>query len=284
MKYTNIFLLTIFALILLIPMVSADTQYIEMQRGATMKDYVTVSLGIENIPGITIQKATSYYNWISVAFLFLIGSMSSKRMTRFFAVLVPIFAGLFVYLGWLQANNPVQTYGIIIFATMIGIITYMKGSLKENFGGGGPGSLILNIVFYLIILQTCVGLVNMTGVWTHGNQTNSIGAGGLGYQQNSPNADLSSQVNSSTQSGGFLSVASGVIGSLTDLVIGVMLMFLQIIMSIACFSYILLTIFPIIGESPLGLFMLAALQIGIWFCYAIFLEQFARGKMGATDF
>ena len=102
----------------------------------------------------------------------MLGAMSSKRMTRFFALLIPMFAAMLAFFGWLHAPNEVATWGVIIMTSIIGVVTYMKGSLRENFGGGGPGNLIVNLVFYLIILQTCVGLVLLQDVWT--NPTTNI--------------------------------------------------------------------------------------------------------------
>jgi len=287
MKIVIIFIMIIVSLLLLCPVVSATTQYKEAAMAATMKDYVRVSLGLENIPGILLATATSYYNWISIGFLFLIGSMSSKRMTRFFAILVPVFAALFVWFGWLQAPNEVATWGIIIMAGIIGVVTYMKGSLRENFGGGGPGNLIINIVFYLIILQTCVGLVNATGVWTNPatNLSNNFAATPTDYQVNSPNADLKTIVPTVSNSGGLLEGAAGLLTILGQLALSCILMLVQIVISIAAFSVIINTIFPFIAQTSLGLFMLAAIQIGIWFAYVLFFVNImAKPYPDATAF
>jgi hypothetical protein len=271
MRYLTLFILAVLMIVLLAPSVSAG--YIEAQRSATMKYYVLVSLGIENLPNMTLTKASSLYNWIAIGFIFLIGSMSSKRMTRFFAILIPIFASLFVYFGWLQASNPAQTYAVIIICAIMGVVTYMKGSLRENFGGGGPGNLIINIVFYLIILQTCVGLVNATGVWQHGNQTNYAPTP-TDYQMNAPNADLTQTVPTISNSGGLLQSVTGTASILAQLAISCVKMLMDIVVSIAAFSITINNIFPFItapdGGGMLGVFMLAALQVGIWFAYVLF--------------
>jgi hypothetical protein len=264
MKILNFLFIILIGIFLFIPMVSA-VSYVSESRGATMKDTFRVSLGIENVAGMTLTKALFYYNWISLGFLFLIGAMSSKRMTRFFAILIPIFAAMFVWMGWMNAPNPTMTWGVILMCGLMAVVTYMKGSLKENYGGGGPGSLIINIVFYLIILQTCVGIINATQVW----ETNF--APTPENQQFAPNADLTQSINTATNTGGWLSVIASSATTLTDMALGGIKLLISIIISIAAFSITINSIFPFFAENPLGLLMLGAIQLGIWFVYALFI-------------
>jgi hypothetical protein len=285
MKPIQLILIILFGLMLLTPIVSAT--YTEVQRGATMKNYVLVSLGFENIPGVTLTKATSYYNWVSIGFLFLVGSMSSKRMTRFFALLIPIFAALFVFFGWLQSPNPTATYGIIAMCGILGVVTYMKGSLKENFGTGGPGSIIMNIIFYLIILQAVVGLVNASGVWVHGSQVNSA-LTPTDYQngvQNAPNADLSKSIPSASAGVGYGQTVIDTAAVMVQGLASVLFMILNMLFSLFAFSIIILQIFPFLTEIPLAVSMLALFQIGIYFSYVWFLYQlFAKPSSDTVAF
>jgi len=271
MKLTNIFLIGLIAILLLVPMVSAGTEYVGAQRGATMKEYPLVPLGIENIPGISLEKTVLFYNFISMAFLFLLGAMSSKRMTRFFAILIPTFAGIFVYFQWLTAPNPVQTYGTIIMCALIGVAVYMKGSLKENFGSGGPGSLIMNIAFYIIILESCVGIINSTGVWE--NSGKFMNTATNMSNQWTPNADLTHSIPLASASGGLFESVAGSASMIVQLGLSSLLMLFNILKSIILFSETLAHIFPFMVEAPLGLALLGIIQLGIWFVYAIFVYQ-----------
>jgi hypothetical protein len=272
MKLINLFLIGLIAVLLLIPMASATgADYIRAQRLATMKVYPLVPLGIENIPGITLEKTVLFYNFISIGFLFLLGAMSSKRMTRFFAILIPTFAGIFVYFQWLTSPNPIQTYGVIIMCAIIGAAVYMKGSLRENFGGGGPGSLIMNIAFYIIVLEACVGLINSTGVWEDsGKFMNS--ASNMSNEW-IPNADLSESIPLTSDSGGLYNQAIGVASLIGQLTLSSLMLFINILGSLLLFSATLAHIFPFITTSPLGLAILGTIQLGIWFIYVIFIYQ-----------
>lgn len=263
MKRFNLLLIFLIAITFLVPVVSAE--YVESQMGVTINSFV--SLGIENAPGMTAEKATAYYNWISMGFIFLIGAMSSKKMTRFFAILIPVFAGIFVYIHWLNGPDPVQTYGVIIMCGIMGVVTYMKGSLRENFGGGGPGNLIINLVFYLIILQACVGMVNSTGIWVHNENTN--------YAPNqtsqfAANADLTQSVTKTSNSGGLLEEIWGTGSILLSLAGSGILMLINVVISIAAFYITISTIFPFITQTPSGTALLVVMQLGIWAAYVLF--------------
>jgi hypothetical protein len=286
MKPIQLIIIILFGLMLLVPIVSAADEYTEVQRGATMKNYVLVSLGFENIPGVTLTKATSFYNWVSVGFLFLVGSMSSKRMTRFFAMLIPIFAGMFVYLGWLQSPTPAATIGVIAMCGILGVVVYMKGSLKENFGTGGPGSLVMNIMFYMMILQAVVGLVNVSGVWVHDSNVNS-GMTSSSYSngiQNAPNADLSVSIEAASVGAGKGSTLLDSAGiMLKGLTSGFFTIIEMLAVALGGFSTLLLAIFPWLYQIPLAVQTLALFQIGIYACYAWFLYNLFAKSGSATE-
>jgi hypothetical protein len=273
---------------LLVPMVSATTTtYTEVQRGATMKNYVRVSLGFENIAGVTLTKASVYYNWVSLGFLFLIGSMSSKRMTRFFAMLIPVFAGLFVWFGWLQSPTPAATIGVIVMCAILGVVVYMKGSLKENFGTGGPGSLVMNIMFYLMILQAVVGLVNISGVWVHNTQVNTAitPSDYVNGIQSAPNADLSKSIPSVSAGAGqgqtVVDTAGAAIQGLTG---GLFTILNMLVVALGGFATLFLTIFPWLNDVPLAVQTLALFQIFIYGIYVWFLYHlFAKTSAGNED-
>lgn len=264
MKILNLVMILIVASLLLIPMVSA-VSYVGESRMATMKDTFRVSIGLENLPGITLTKALYFYNWISLSFIFLMGAMSSKRMTRFFAILVPILAALFVWFGWLNSPNPGATYSVIIMCVIIGVISYMKGSLKENFGTGGAGSIIVNLVFYLVILQACVGLVNATGVWESNYVTGNTDV------VFAPNADLTKSIPITTNTGGWWSDVTNVFSMGGGVVLSAISMLANIAISIACFAIVINHIFPFIASSPVGGMILVIIQTCIYISYMLFI-------------
>lgn len=296
MKTINLILICLMAILFLVPMVSAVDQFIYGERVITMKPMFFVSLGIENLPGMILEKAIAYYNWISMGFLFLIGAMSSKRMTRFFSLLIPIFAIIFVWFGWLNSPNPISTYSVIAMCGILGAVTYMKGSLRENFGGGGPGSLLINIVFYMLILQACVGLVNATGVWVHQSPSgmnvslNSVSETGLpNSQMYITNSNLTTSIPSVTNSGGWMQGIVDMITITGQLAVSTLVLLVKVLLSIVAFSLTINTIFPWItaadGGGALGVLFLGLFQFGIWILYVLtFVNIFAKPFPDSTAF
>jgi hypothetical protein len=263
MKFLPIFLLAVLMLSL-VPVVSA-TEW-GAAREMTVKNFV--SLGIEKIPGMVASKVQLYYNWISIAFIFLLGAISSKSYTRFFAVLIPVFAALFIWMGWLRSADPVSTWGIVVACGLIGVITYMKGSVRDKTGTSGPGSLIITIVFFLIILQTCVGVINITQVWGGSNAAPTDQAA-MNY-----NVDLSKSIPVTTGTGGFWSDIMTTGTLIGDMVGATIKLLITIVVSLALFSVVINSIFPFIVESgPIGVVMLGLIQLAIYLAYVIFFVQ-----------
>ena len=157
---------------ILIGIVGATTTTLTATEGTTSQGPLglLISLGIENVPGLLATQVTWFYNLIGVGLLLLLGSITSERNVRHWTILVPIMGAMFVFFGWIHAPTPTQTWGIIIFAVFVAVCLYMKGSLKENFGIGGPGSTLLNILMLVILFQSIVGLVNLPSVALFNNQ------------------------------------------------------------------------------------------------------------------
>ena len=241
-----------------------------------------VSLGLENV---VPASATMYYNLLSIGILFLIGSLSSSRNTRFFAVLLPLFAAILVYFEWLQGTNPVQTYGIIVMCMILAAAVYMKDSLRERFGVGGPGSMVINIMIFLILFQTVVGVVNMTGLW-EGNAAPSP-ENQYSYQ----NFDLSKQVPVATNTGGLLGDIASTLGAMSDMLLSGLRMFLALLVSIGAFSVVLGSVYPWMVTNPdgtvntFGVAILGVIQVAIWMIYVKFIyDTFVKPPIGVSDF
>ena len=252
-------------------------------RDATMTGaFRLVSLGLETI---VPASATMYYNFLAIGILFLIASLSSSRNTRFFAVLIPVFAAMLVYFEWLRGPDPVQTWGVIVMAVVLGVGIYMKDTLRERFGSGGPGSLIMNIMVFMLILQTVVGVVNMTNLW-EGNAAAT--------PQNEWTYDsvkLEDEVPMATNTGGLLSDVASTLGVMTDMMISALRLFLTLLLSIGLFAVVLMQIFPWIvtnsdgSGNAYGYAILGLLQVGIWILYMKFIfDLFYKPPMGSTDF
>ena len=85
-----------------------------------------ISLGLEE------YGAEKYYSWIAIGFLFLVGSLFSATNTKFGAVLLPGFAFVFGWMGWLTGTHLAIALPV---CAVIGVLFYMSETEKEVVQG-----------------------------------------------------------------------------------------------------------------------------------------------------
>lgn len=278
------YLFTIITLLLLVGGVMADTSNMSASRSVTMLGGLRlIDLGIDNL--VVAATANMYYNFIAICLLFLLAALSSSRNSRFFAILLPAMAAMFVWFGWLVGSNPNQTWGIIILCAIFGIAYYMKDTLRERFGSGGSGSLIINLMMFLILFQTVIGVINITGVWGTDNTIPTP----KDYQYQ--NVELSSTVTSTTSTGGLLADITSAGTLLGNLMISGLRLFLQLLLSIGAFSLVIASAYPWMVKfsdgsiNTVGVAALGLLQVGIWLIYTKFIfDMFYKPVPGSDDF
>lgn len=280
MKSILVACLLFIVLILLVCPASADTENVSAGISIACKGPydILVSLHIEDF--LPIAQARLYYNWISVFIIVLIGAFASSRTTRFFGILIPVVAALLVYFGWFTYNdpaNPARLMGVIIIGIVLAAAIYMKGSLHERFGIAGPGSLMFNVVFFIIIMQATVGFVNSTELW------GGINAAPTGSDQYT-NIDLKSEITTISNTGGALNDLTQMTMILADMVLGVIRMFLAMGMALVLFSVVLGVIYPWMVANPIGVSLLGVLQLGIYIIYYMALMRFVYKPVGEGDF
>ena len=189
MKATMKIVLVSVFLLLLVGIASAD-YFDEQGTGVTLKGIAGVMVPL----GFPISMMYMY-TWISLGILFLIAATASQRNGEFWAILLPIVAAMFVWFGWLVMPIA-QGFGIIIMSCVLALGVYFKGKRQEKFGIAGPGSPFLNIVFWMVILQASVSLINEFGLFKGGG---NAGITNPAYA----NVDLITSVPKMAEAGGF---------------------------------------------------------------------------------
>ena len=174
-------LVIITALLSLVSMASAGTEYVIMAGAVTTKPLLglLISLGIENF--VSAVNAVYLYNMIAVSVLFLIAAFSGPRSETMFCIIVPIFAGLFEWFGWLRMTDatthlPSQTaqtglMGVTVVVFLLGIFLYMNEQNREKYGVGGPGAKWLNIAIYIALFNISLGVVTGFATFPIGSQS-----------------------------------------------------------------------------------------------------------------
>lgn len=246
---------------LIAPVYAADN--VTASRGVTAKGpyNLLVPLGIEKVV-TPLSTALMYYNWIAVMMIFFVMAMASQRNMRFFVIIIPLLAALLAYFGWLNDPNPLKVWSLIGLTGLMAVGIYMKDTNKEKWGSGGPGLTLLNFVFFMILLQAAVGIINSTAIWEQNTAETPEK-----YQ----NVDLESQMGGISNVGGLLEGA--ITTAIALLAMGIMLlqMIISIILTIVAFSVTLLLVFPFLAGNPLVLVIIGSIQVIIWLLYAWFL-------------
>ena len=273
MKPTTIILILL-ALLFIAPAVSAET--VGAYRDVTLSgpSGILISLGIENF--VPLEQARIWYNWICIIIIVPIACMASQRNFEKFAVFIPAVAAILAGFGWLHSSNMTATIGLIIGMGVLGAALYMKASLRQTFGIGGPGGTLVNLAVYMIILGAVFGLLNSPAIW--GDNTAPI-------PSQYSNVDLGKEIPQMSNAGGIGDDIVNISNALFTAGLASMKVLLAVVGSIACFMGMLLLMFPWLAQSALAMGLLGIFQFGIYFLYArLAYDIFFARSMYAVEF
>ncbi len=250
---------------------------------------ILISLGIEN--WVTTTQAYYCYNLISIAIIIFIAAMSGPRSEAAFTIIVPIFAGLFTYFGWLRLATPAQTqelFYLIVMMAVLGIIMYMNDQNRQNYGTVGPGSKLFNVAIFLALFGACLTLVSgfsVTGLVTS-MPSPTPGTCYVGSQCDQfHNIDVTTTTNS-YQAAGALDVGSAA-GWMAENGLKMAVKLINILAGALFFPIIMYSVlnglFPGIGSSAAYAAVLGFVQIVVLLIYIISgYEFFMKAPAGST--
>lgn len=248
--------------------------------------HIMVSLGLENF--LPITTAYMFYNYIALGILFFIASMAGARNEARFCVFIPMLAGIFSLIGWLNAPNPATTWAIMIVTGLLGVMIYMNEVNHEKFGIAGPGSKLINIVLYIVLFQAALGMVNGLGLFSDMNTQVSPSAcyvgdpatAGQGYATGATcdaygQIQLSESVTSVTQSGGLLSKIVAVVTALGSMALMILQFVVMLALTIIGAPFVINStmnsLFPGISSNAIYLAFMAVVAVVFWAADVIFL-------------
>jgi hypothetical protein len=250
---------------------------------------ILISLGIEN--WVTTTQAYYCYNLISIAIIIFIAAMSGPRSEAAFTIIVPIFAGLFTYFGWLRLATPAQTQGLfylIVMMGVLGIIMYMNDQNRQNYGTIGPGSKLFNVAIFLALFGACLTLIS------------GFSVAGLVSPQTQPvpgtcyvgstcdqfhNIDVTTTTNSykATSVVDIGSAAGWVLENGLKLTMGLVTILIGALFFPAIMYSTMNGLFPGISDSPAYIAVLGILQITVLLIYMVSMyEFFTKSPAGST--
>jgi hypothetical protein len=228
---------------------------------------VLITLGIETVIS-DLATVTRLYNYFSVFTLLIIGLVASQRDARFISILMPFWAALCMFAGWLKYPDMGAGFGIIVVSAVFAIFTYMQETRHERFGIAGPGNTIVKIFMALMILQCAVVFVNSSAIFP--DIKSPLAATPPEYS----NIQQQSNFNTINGVGGFSAPVVDIITLGTQLAFSFLKLFLACLISIAAFSVILAQVFPFItAAGAIGVAFLVLVQFAIWGMYMLFALQ-----------
>jgi hypothetical protein len=259
---------------------------VEFSSGVTFTNILglRVPLGFEQV--VPHAWAMLFYNIIFIALLMFVAGYGSRYNARYTLMSIIALAGIMWWFGWASFYNSVtdtvdwmRPLNMIILSSMLGGALYLKDANKEAFGSaGGAGSTLMNVLYYFILLQTAIGLVNMTGVWD-----NNSAATPTEYQYN--NANVEAQVTQQNNIGGFLGGVISDTQAMANLAVQSGQMLLKIINGIAGYTGVITNAFPWVTQSAPAMAFVNALGIIIilldmWFVILLFTRPPAIDNLG----
>lgn len=206
------------------------------------------------------------YTWMSLGILGLIAASASQRNAKFWALILPVVASMFVWFGWMQlptvggVDPMAKEIGIIIMCGVLAFAVYMKGKQQESFGIAGPGTPILNIVFWMLIIQASISFVNTVGLFGDVGNASPLTITGVDLKTTVPNLD---------ETGGLLSGLTADLMASGALIISSLLMIFKIIAGIANFGGLVQSIAPFMRGNAIIDAVLLVFTVALDFMYAI---------------
>ena len=233
-----------------------------------------VPLGFETT--LSFGWAMMCYNGISILFIIFVAGFGSRWSVRYTLMSLVGFAAIFWWFGWMNLYNAdtgvinwVTPLNLIILCAILGGVLYLKEANKEAAGASGaPGLTLINALYFFILLQTAIGLVNGIGLFP-----NNAAVTPVAYQYN--NANLATQVTQQHNLGGFMGgLVSDAMG-LATMAIQSSQLILQIITGIAGYPTIIMNAYPWIVQSPAGMALMLSfgviiLLLDAWFIFLVF--------------
>jgi hypothetical protein len=288
MKLTK-FLWSIPLLILaFIQPVSATTGMVGSSATAAGPLNLLVSLGIENIPSVSVSYALFIYRFISFGLIMLLAMSADRRTQEIFSILIVALAALFAYFGWwtvLLPNgniNPAGPWSMVIFCAIIAAISYMTSQKQLNFGISGAGDPVVNLFMFFIIFNSCLGMISSTNVFamvpgvadapeacTSNNYANCQVNG----------ATALSSIGTPTSSGGFFSNLGDYATMFMSAGVNTIMLVLSIALSLVFVAGTILITYPWIANSPPAMILLGVFQLVIYILYYLMFMRWTAKTM-----
>lgn len=242
-----------------------------------------IDLGIQNIPGITAAQAAFYYNIISIALVMWLAWVADEPSSAQFCIIGVGIAAFTAYVGWFTTPNPGGQWGLIIMCAVLSVILYMTEKKRIQFGINGAGDPLINILVFILLMQSSIGLINGAGIFSLGigvANPSECAMGSVTYTNCAINGSImltNIQTTSGTEN--ILGQTFNYLSTVVTMGYNFLILIVQLLISVACFAFVLYQTYPWISASPQAIILVGLLQVGIWFIYVLALFRYVWKPM-----
>ena len=232
-----------------------------------------IDLGIENVPGVTTAQAKFYYNIVSIALVMWLAWVADEPSSAQFCVIGVGISAFTAWMGWFTTPNPGGEWGLIVMCALLAGLLYMTEKKRLLYGVNGAGDPLVQIVVFLLIIQSTIGLINGAGIFTTGTTvatpSNCVN-GSVTYTSCTINGNVAlANIQTNTGTKNILDQGFDILLTIATTGWNLLVMVLQLLVSVACFSYVLYSTFPWILDSPQAILLIGIMQVIIWIIYTL---------------
>jgi hypothetical protein len=281
-------MLLISSISLLVASASAQT-VTQMAAGtsATMTGSLglLIDLGIQNVPGVTTTQAKFYYNIISLALIMWLAWVADEPSSAQFCVIGVGISAFTAWVGWFTTPNPIGQWGLIIMCAVLAVILYMTEKKRFLYGINGAGDPLINILVFILLMQSTIGLINGAGIFEAGATVatpSECANGSVTYENCAINGNLMlSNIQTTSGTNNIIGQTFNYITTVVTMGWNLLILIVQLLVSVAFFSVVLYQTYPWIAASPEAILLVGLLQVGIWFIYMLALFRYVWKPMPA---
>ncbi len=242
-----------------------------------------IDLGIENVPGVTTAQAKFYYNIISIALVMWLAWVADEPSSAQFCIIGVGISAFTAYVGWFTTPNPGGQWGLIVMCALLAVLLYMTEKKRFLYGINGAGDPLVQIVVFLLILQSTIGLINGAGIFTAGTTVanpSECANGSVTYTSCTINGNVAlSNIQTSSGTENILGQTFNVLLTIATMGWNLLVMIVQLLVSVACFSYVLYSTYPWILASPQAVLLVGIMQVAIWIIYMLAIFRYVFKPM-----
>lgn len=242
-----------------------------------------IDLGIQNIPGVTATQAAFYYNIISIALVMWLAWVADEPSSAQFCIIGVGIAAFCAWAKWFTTPNTGGEWGLIIMCAVLAVILYMTEKKRIQFGINGAGDPLINILVFILLIQSSIGLINGTGIFDAGSTVatpQECAYGSVTYDNCAINGNLMlTNIQQSSGTENILGQSFNILSTVVTMGWNFLVLIVQLLVSVAFFAAVLYQTYPWIASSPQAIILVGVLQVGIWLIYMLTLYRYVWKPM-----